>query len=361
MQRTNSNQSRKQYNAIDLVKFLCSIMVVMIHIAPFGENSEYALLNYGIQNYATRIGVPFFFVASGFFLYKKSTYENFDIKPSKDYVLKILRLYIIWTIIYMPLRIRGIIGNEKGILYGTLVYIRDFLFVGSYSQLWYLNATMVGVMIISFLLYKKCKIKNIIITSMILYTLGLLAQSWYGIIKPLNTYLPHIWMLLKLFQEVIATTRNGLFEGFLFIGIGMLFAFFKIEISMKKAVWGFVISYLLMFFEAFFVKYFHFIRAEDMYIFLVPTTFFMFYIAKNIKLKDNKIYLILRQLSSLIFYMHLWVRVVVSKVFLILFDINIGKTCLKFIITLGVTIIGALVVVKLSKCKCFHWLRYLYV
>ena len=98
-----------------------------------------------------------------------------------------------------------------------------------------------------------------------------------------------------------------------------------------------------------------------MYIFLVPTTFFMFYIAKNIELEDNKIYLILRQLSSLIFYMHLWVAVAVSKFFLTVFDINIDETCLKFLITLGVTMIGALAVVKLSKYKYFHWLRHLYV
>ena len=121
------------------------------------------------------------------------------------------------------------------------------------------------------------------------------------------------------------------------------------------------ISYLLMFFEALFVKYFNFVRAHDMYIFLVPTTFFMFYIAKNIKLKDNKVYLILRQLSSLIFYMHLWVSFVISKVFLLLFEINIGETSFKFIITLCVTIICGLAVIKLSKHKYFHWLRYLYV
>lgn len=261
------NQERKQYNAVDLVKFLCAIMVVMIHIAPFGTNGKYEFLNYVIQDYATRIGVPFFFVASGFFLYKKSTYEEFNVQPSKKYILKILKLYVIWSIIYMPLSISHIFVDEKGVLHGILVYLRNIFFVGSYLQLWYLNATIVGVGLVSFLLYRKCRIKSIIIASAILYTLGLLAQSWFGIIKPLSTNLPNIWMLLKLIQKIIGTTRNGLFEGFLFIAIGMIFAFLKIRIDVKKATCGFVISYLLMFIESFFVRYYHIIKERDMYIF----------------------------------------------------------------------------------------------
>lgn len=364
MQITSSDQSihpqKAQYNAIDLFKFLCSIMMVTIHVTPFGANSEYAFLNYWIQKCAARIAVPFFFITSGFLLYKKSTYDNFDIKPSKDYVYKILRLYIIWSVIYLPLSLIDVYGDEKGIFHGILCYIRNFLLVGSYYHLWYLNATIVGVVIISFLLYKKCKVKNIIIISALFYTIGLLTQSWYGITIQLSTYLPHIWKLFGLLQKVIVTTRNGLFEGFLFIGIGMLFAFLKLEISVDKAVVGFAISYSLLFFEALIVKSFNFIRHADMYIFLVPTVFFLFCIAKNLKLKDSKIYLILRQLSSLIFYMHIWVGVAVMKISSSLFDIIISQTSFFYIITLSITIIGALGILRLSKCKYFHWLRYLY-
>lgn len=86
----------------------------------------------------------------------------------------------------------------------------------------------------------------------------------------------------------------------------------------------------------------------------------MFHIVKNMELKDNKIYRILRQLSSLIFYLHLWVGEIVTKVFYELFDINIGETCLKFVITLGATIIAALIIIKLSNYKYFHWLKRLY-
>lgn len=335
-------------------------MVFMIHIAPISPDGKYAIINHWNHIYVVRIAVPFFFVSSGFFLYKKTTYENFDIKPIKDYVLKLLRLYIIWSIVYLPLVIIGIINSKKGIIHGILGYTRNFLFVGSYLHLWYLNATILAVLIVSFLLYKKCKIKNIIITAIIFYVLGLFEQSWFGLIKPLSIYFPQLWMILKLVQKVIITTRNGLFEGFLFISIGMLFAFFKIEINMKKAVCGFVISFLLMFFEVFFVQHFHLVKGFDMYIFLVPTIFFLFYIAKNAKLKDNRIYPKLRQLSSLIFYTHLLVETIVSKLYLNLFNINSLETSLKFIIVLSATIAFSLGIIELSKCKYFHWLKKIY-
>lgn len=32
------NSDKPVYNAIDAAKFLCAIMIVMIHIAPLGEN-----------------------------------------------------------------------------------------------------------------------------------------------------------------------------------------------------------------------------------------------------------------------------------------------------------------------------------
>lgn len=51
------------YNAIDLAKFLCAILVVTIHVAPFGlaqAGGLFAKLNYVTQDYIARIAVPFF-------------------------------------------------------------------------------------------------------------------------------------------------------------------------------------------------------------------------------------------------------------------------------------------------------------
>ena len=64
------------YPSLDLMKFICSILVVMIHITPFGE---YEFLNFAIHNYVARIAVPYFFVTSGFLLFRKTSYDDFNI------------------------------------------------------------------------------------------------------------------------------------------------------------------------------------------------------------------------------------------------------------------------------------------
>ena len=354
------NSDKPVYNAIDAAKFLCAIMIVMIHIAPLGENETFHFANFIIKNWGGRTGVPFFFITSGYFLYRKTNYENFIWQPTKNYLLKILRLYILWTIIYFPLCLGWIINNKNGTLHAFLGWVRDFLFTGSYTQLWYLNATIVGGLLCSFLLYKRIKIKYILIIAGALYAVGLLAQSWFGVIRPIKDMFPSIWSVLKIVEKVIVTTRNGVFEAFLFMSIGMLFAFKKIKFSKRAAVTGFSLSYLLMLAELIIVSYFNFSRKYDMYVFLVPTSFFMFYIVKNMKLENKKIYPVLWQLSMLIFLLHLWIEKLVSEFFGYCFDFEIESTCWDFIITLIITIAASLLIIRLSENRRFQWLKRLY-
>ena len=356
-----NNMSFTNYNAIDLARFICAIMVVSIHVVPFGLNDSgiCVLLNNGIKNYFARIAVPFFFVASGFFLYRKSGYNDFSIEVTKKYVLKLLRLYIIWSIIYFPLKIEDIVYNESGIVHGVLSYVRHIIFTGSYDQLWYLPATIFAVILISFLISKKINIETIIIIAIFFYTLGLLAQSWFGIITPLKTLTPLLWVLLKLIQKVIVTTRDGLFEGFLFVGIGGIIAYKGFRITRSKALFGFIISYILMFFEFAFVTYFSISREYDMFIFLVPLTYFAFGLVINLQLPSKEIYNTLRILSSLIFYIHLWIEWLIRKIFKV-FGIDISRTCLLFILTIVFSITCSLIIVKLSKIKHFNWLKKIY-
>ena len=137
--------SHKNYNSIDLVKFICSILVVMIHISPFGSFSGIiGYLDYGVRYYLCRLAVPFFFVCSGFFLYKKTAVMNFSFEPTKKYVVRLFRLYIIWTLIYFPLSYIRFYRGKKDAVF---VYIKRFIFSGTYVHLWYLNATIFAILL----------------------------------------------------------------------------------------------------------------------------------------------------------------------------------------------------------------------
>lgn len=72
-----SSKEISHYNGIDICKFICSILVVAIHIPVVNAPMTVELSNVSVfvntvlQQAMCRIAVPFFFVCSGFFLYKK--------------------------------------------------------------------------------------------------------------------------------------------------------------------------------------------------------------------------------------------------------------------------------------------------
>lgn len=351
----------QEYNAIDLAKFICAIFVVAIHVAPFGSNgsSICMLFNYAIQQWLARAAVPFFFVASGFF-FRKFGFKESSMETSKNYIIRLVKLYIIWTIIYFPLHVKSILFSEEGLFHELMIYVRNFIFAGSHGQLWYFPALIFSVVVLSFLLSRRINTKYIIIISMLLYVIGLLDQSWFGIIEPIRIYVPSFWNILKLIENIIVTTRNGLFEGLLFVTIGVVIADHGFNISRKKALLGFVLSYIAMLIEVAFVTYFHLIKGYDMYICLVPLSYFMFGLIVNYRIpSDSDVFKLLRILSSLIFYIHLWIKWGLMKIFdFIGFDVE--KTCLLFILTAIGSIVCSYVIIKLSNVKHFTWMRKIY-
>ena len=72
----------KQYNSIDLMKFIAAILIIILHTSPFQSYSK--IISFGFRNIITIIAVPFFFCASGFLLFKKCSVL---IDKEKKYIL----------------------------------------------------------------------------------------------------------------------------------------------------------------------------------------------------------------------------------------------------------------------------------
>jgi len=93
---------------IDLFKLVMAIGVVAIHTEPVvAFNSNLWLWVVSIVYHI--LPVPFFFMASGYLLFRKIELPlNCDGKiVLKRYLKKIARLYIVWTILFLPLTIIG--------------------------------------------------------------------------------------------------------------------------------------------------------------------------------------------------------------------------------------------------------------
>lgn len=340
----------KNFYGIDVTKFICALLVVAIHIAPFGLNEKYNWPNYIVQEYLARIAVPFFFISSGFLFFRKIDKDSFSMAKAFKHVLKLIRLYIIWTLIYGYFIIEDMKYRGQGMVRSILMFVKNFVLTGSYLHLWYLPAVIFAISLILILLYKKCPVEKIVIFAAIFYFMGLFAQSYFGLIAPLRK-IEWLWTILRLTGKIINTTRDGLFEGFFFVGIGMLIAYKPICMKFRSALIGFFISMILLFAETITVRYLGWNREQDMYVMLVPSTFFLFYFVSHLELKEREVYINLRFMSNLIYYVHLLIR----DIILILFGLN------NFILTVIVIIICSMIIIKLSNTKKFGWLKKVYM
>lgn len=321
-----------QYNCMDVIKFICAILVTMIHIVPFSvQIIPFAEeLNFAFKFYICRLAVPYFFVCSGFLLFRKIKLNNINMGCIKSYCFKILRLLGTWSFL---------------------------LFLGD-NSLWYLGAVVIAVVMLAFMLKYKWKIGFIVAVSVFLYIIGVLGDSYYSIIEPLRNFFP-INYISFIYDNTYGTTRNGVFFGLLFILMGAIFAHYKIHMKIRIALVGFVLSMVLLYFEVYTVK--DYSIPKSMYFSLVPALFFLFYITVHISLRNNSVFSVLRVISSLIFYMHWFVNYFVVLFIRFLFNsYSIDLRSYEYIITMLILIIIARLIEKVSHVNGFRWLRFLY-
>lgn len=330
---SNSQDCHSNLNGIDFVKFLCSLLVFIIHIPPFpGDSSNFAkYINWVFPHYLCRIAVPFYFVCSGFFLFRKMSTDNLDTDVIKHYCFKILRLIGTWHVL---------------------------LFIGGKAHLWYLGATVIAVTLLSLCFYFRLNIKHICILACLLYVIGLLGDSYNGLIAPLSS-IPIFRYLFKGYTFAFHTTRNGIFMGFIFVLMGAIFSRRTKKINPYTSAFGFLVSMVCLFAEVYLLKSHNIPIDFNMYIFLLPAVYFLFSFAVTIQLKEHSIYKHLRNIGMLVYFLHLFVNRIVSLGISMLdkhLSFSIGNY--QFFISIFLTIVIAVFLDWLSAKKMFQWIRW---
>ena len=325
---------QQNLNGVDLIKFLCSILVFIIHVSPFqGELSGFArIVTFGLQHYICRIAVPFFFTCSGFFLFKNMSFYNPSTDRIKKYCFKILRLFGTWQIL---------------------------LFIGYTEHLWYLGATVIAIALLNLCLHFRLKIKFICLTASLLYIVGLLGDSYYRLVAPLEN-ITFFEYLFKSYEFAFDTTRNGVFMGFIFVLMGAAFSHCKVTPKPLTSITGFVISMICLFGEICLIKYYDTATSYNMYIFLVPSVYFLFSFACTIHLKDHNVYKHLRTIGTLVYFLHIFINEIVSLALNALDNcFGLCFTQYLFIISLTFTLLTAMCLNYLSCKDRFKWINWL--
>ncbi|MEG0165819.1 acyltransferase [Anaerorhabdus sp.] len=283
---------KKNYNAIDLMKFVSAFLVILVHTYPF--YTSVPTLGFISSNIVGRVVIPFFFIAAGYFFQKGNpTPERF-----KKYVFKLVKLYLIWSILYIPLGIHLLNGYMEmtPVLWaaGSFLALVNF---GTYFHLWYMAALIFAIVFCYFYL-KKFSIKSLLIIGAILFTIGCL-ETYYGFIPE-----GMIKQGFNIYLALFFTTRNGLFFGILFVSMGMFIAKNNIQDKIKKP-WIFsAIFFIALCVEAFAIRSLGSAIDYNFYFMVVPFSFFWFISLATTQLNWKWNFADLREYSVIIYFSH---------------------------------------------------------
>ncbi len=331
---------RQTFEFVDIFKLVASLLVVCIHINPLTDfNSNLAV---GLCEFVARIAVPFFFITSGFFCFRKIK-DTFDIKVTNKYSARMFSLYLVWFAIY---NVFALFSGKTEIL----PKIKAF-FLG-YSHLWYLTALAFAFCLLGILFYKKVNIKTILIISATLYVIGLFGETYYGLI----------------FDESVSfyafSSRNGLFFAPIYIVIGIMYAENMIKLKLKTSILATAVFALLWALEVIVCKYFDIARDFNMSLFMLPTAFFLFDVLLKVQFKKSVNTKLLRSLSTYIYLIHILMLTygvpIVTKIirFVIGDDFKFNSLG-EYLITVLLSIVVSLILIKLQQVKGFRWLKIL--
>ncbi|TYQ15050.1 UNVERIFIED_CONTAM: serine/alanine racemase [Acetivibrio alkalicellulosi] len=282
----------KGYRGIDYFRIIAAFLVIAIHTSPLLSINETS--NFVMTRIISRVAVPFFFMATGFFLFDIKEERIFAKRDSINrFIIKALKLYGVAILVYLPINIYGGYFRNEGLLVNLF---KDLLFNGTLYHLWYLPASITGVLIV-YALSKKMRKKALVCVAILLYIVGLLGDSYYGIVNEVPLLKSYYGFLFNFFDF----TRNGIFFTPLFIVMGALIQKQNQQSNKNKHILGLVIVIVLFLTEGLLLNHFKFQRHDSMYFMLVPCMYFLFQILLLWRGTNNKN---LRTMSMTMYIIH---------------------------------------------------------
>lgn len=333
------------FAALDFLKFFCALLVAAIHIEPFGSSGF--LVSFCAKNTLPRIAVPIFFIISGFFLFQKLT----DKIKIRQYSLRILLLYAVYSIIHLPFVISDI--NKGRTDFSD--FVRSIFLYRSYVHLWYL-LTLFFTVIIIYLLYNKLKIslKTQLIIFGILHIIGILISLYRPVFD--STFLKSI---IDRYYKIFFDIENCVFFGF-YVVLGC-FIREKSDKIPNRNYGLYAAVFFCLFAGEMTANRLLFQKADYQISFLlVPTVLFIFLAACfcGVSEKAKKHALFFRRQSTIIYLWHMVFFNVLNKLFFVLTGIRLSRFVL-YAATVTISFVFAAIWIKLSENKRFAFLKYL--
>ena len=348
---------KKQYDSIDLIKFIAAILIVLMHTDMFNDFYDVCPYPYLFLTGAlARLGVPFFFVSSAFFYFRKPlTWAG-----TKNYCKRLLTLYIAWFIIYLPKTIfdRFICSSyPTGIT--IFRFLRSFFVTSTFSGSWFIVSCIFCALLyywISKLNKKAANITTIVIS--------IISYVWYTFVSGYGNLMNSNGMIsfYNIYEMLFGNPYVSFLVGIPYFAVGKYFAEIckgdrNYNYSKKKSLILTIITFCLLMVEVFICYKNNLRMSTDCSIMLLPCIVCMFplLINWNIELKNARL---LRISSTIIFFSQ----------FAFMFATELTEKAINIVIpyyvksffVLAMVLLTSWLVIKLKDKKGFHWLEYLY-
>lgn len=203
------------YQGLDTLKVMLAILVICRHCGQtYCNRDNHSLLYVVLVCGLSTMAVPTFFMISGFLFFSGEATG----KRLKRQVYRILKLYLVWVIIYMPFIIRNLIIEGHSFKSGTISFFQNLFFSSPIYHLWYLPALVVALPVV-YLIGKRVSNKWMVGMAGCLFAVALLNAPYHGL-TPSDT----LDGIRTAYTKIFITTRNGIFVGVPFVTVGKIMA-----------------------------------------------------------------------------------------------------------------------------------------
>ncbi len=209
------NTSVKRIPIIDLVKYICAVLVVFYHTANVvGFSGIAGTVCHTVWSIARYFSpVEFFFLVSAFFLFKKCPRPKKlpNGRPLWRYVGRLIKLYLLWAVLYLPIIAKSWAG--KSFSRCAVSLLKQLLLTGYSTHTWYIPSLLYGTIAVFLLLrYTNRAVTGTVVG--VLTAICLLGSNYAG----LYPHCPPVEWLYRL------TGSPALLRSFIYVFIGACMA-----------------------------------------------------------------------------------------------------------------------------------------
>ena len=344
-------ETKRNYDALDLIKFISSIFVISIHSNALGDISP--LANSLICGGISRLAVPLFFTCSAFFFFKSEVTKE----KTVSYCKRILKLYLSWFVVTLPITVyERFIAPEAPFWKSLLTFVQSIFLSSTFSGSWFLTSCVFCSWL--FFFFKKKNVSRAVIVPLcfVVYLFCCFSSGYGNLIERCGLSAEY-----ETYRALFRNPYTSIIVGIPYFALGKRIAMCEKKnsflFSEKGCTAGLFLSVVLLLTEVYFCRKLSLSATTDCYLMLFPCCFFLFSLAVRSKVKIKKAPF-LRRLSTVFFFSH-FVWLFCFEVFEYLFKLDIDAH-FKFLGALVLCFATSEIFFALEKTKHFSWVKNFY-